>query len=143
MEELCVAVECVSSYPMGKSAQGAVDLLHPGVDAPGMTTDAVVRQSGADHLGGGASAAVAAGLFRETGAGIGLSPETGTISPQDPSHGQGVAPGLPRGNEDLKGWTMQDPVMVVKTSFYHLFLFRVFFFHLCDVHLRYCVIVIS
>lgn len=32
--ETCVAVECVLSYPLGKSAQGAVFLLHLGIDAP-------------------------------------------------------------------------------------------------------------
>lgn len=31
--EICVAVECVLSYPPGKSARGAEVLLHPGVDA--------------------------------------------------------------------------------------------------------------
>lgn len=43
-----MAVEFGLSYPMGKSAQGAVDLLRPGVvDAHGMTTGAVVLQSDA------------------------------------------------------------------------------------------------
>lgn len=31
--ETCVAVECVWSYPPGKSAPGAEVPLHPGVDA--------------------------------------------------------------------------------------------------------------
>lgn len=54
-----------------------------------------------DHQGDGASAAAAAGLFQEIDADIGLLPERRTVSAQDPSHDQGVVPGLMRGNEDL------------------------------------------
>jgi len=105
MEEPCVAVECVSNYPPGKSDLEAVAPLPLGVDALGMTSDeGAVLQSDADRRGGGASAAVAAGLFPETGVDIGLCPETRPVSVQDPSHGQGVAPGPPRGNENMKGW---------------------------------------
>lgn len=104
MEEPCVAVECESSYPLGKNALEAVAPLHLGIDALGMTSDDAALQSDADLLGGGVSAAVAAGLFQETGADIGHCPETRTVSAQDPSHGQGVAPGPTRGNEIIKGW---------------------------------------
>ena len=46
--ETCVAVECASSCPMGKSAQGAVAILHPGVvDALAMILGDVVLQSDA------------------------------------------------------------------------------------------------
>lgn len=45
--EPCVAVECVWSYPLEKSALGAVALPHPGVDAPEMILGDVVRQSDA------------------------------------------------------------------------------------------------
>lgn len=40
--ETCVAVECVLSYPLGKSAQGAVFLLHLGIDAPVKISGAAV-----------------------------------------------------------------------------------------------------
>ena len=43
----CVAVECVSSCPLGKSALGAVALLHPGIDALGKILGDVVLQSDA------------------------------------------------------------------------------------------------
>lgn len=104
MEGPCVAVECVLNYPPGKSAREAVAPLHLGVDGLGMTSDGVVLQSDADHRGGGASAAVAAGLFQETGVDIGLCPETRIVSVQDPSRDQGVAPDPTRGNENIKGW---------------------------------------
>jgi len=104
MEEPCVAVECVLNYPPGKSALEAVAPLHLGVDALVMKSDGAVLLSDADRRGGGASAAVAAGLFQETGADIGLCPETRTVSAQDPSHGLGVAPGPTRGNENITGW---------------------------------------
>lgn len=42
--EPCVAAVCVSSSPPGKSALGAVALLHPGVDALVMILDDVVLQ---------------------------------------------------------------------------------------------------
>ncbi|KAK5912562.1 hypothetical protein CesoFtcFv8_002421 [Champsocephalus esox] len=102
MEELCVAAECVLSYPMGKSAQGAVAILRPMAvaDALEMILDDVVLQSDA---GGGA--AVAAGLFQEIEADSALCPET-TRRAQDQSPGQGVVPGLTTENEDPKamGW---------------------------------------
>lgn len=97
MEETCVAVECVLSYPMGKSAQGVGAILHPGVDALAMILGDVVLQSDA-----GGEAAVAAGLFQETEADSGLSPETRNA--KDPSHGQGVVPVLTKENEDLRQW---------------------------------------
>lgn len=56
-----------------------------------------------DHQGGGRPAAVAAGLFQETSADIGLSPKTRTVSVQNPSHGQQVAPGLLK-ESDLNLW---------------------------------------
>jgi len=124
MGEPCVAVECVSNYPLGKSALEAVAPLPLGVDALGMTSDDAVLQSGADRRGGGASAAVAAGLFQETGADIGLCLETRTVSAQDPSHGQGVTPGPTRGNENFKG-SAGFCNGSENTNFYsHVFLFR-------------------
>lgn len=45
--EQCVAVECVLSYPLGKSAPEAVALPHPGIDALVMTLDDEVLQSDA------------------------------------------------------------------------------------------------
>ncbi|KAI4827214.1 hypothetical protein KUCAC02_030628, partial [Chaenocephalus aceratus] len=90
MEELCVAAECVLSYPMGKSAQGAVAILRPMAvaDALEMILDDVVLQSDA-------------GLFQEIEADSALCPET-TRRAQDQSPGQGVVPGLTTENEDPK-----------------------------------------
>lgn len=134
MEGTCVAVECASSCPPARSAQGAVALLHPGIDALAKILGDVVLQSDADHRRGGASAAVAAGLFQETDADIGLSPETRIISVQDPFHGQGVVPHPPRENEDLRQrFVMQDPAMVVKIQ---IFIVMFFLFRLCFLSLR-------
>ncbi|KAF3856257.1 hypothetical protein F7725_016980 [Dissostichus mawsoni] len=85
--ELCVAAECVSSYPMGKSAQGAVAILRPMAvaDALEMILDDVVLQSDA-------------GLFQEIEADSALCPET-TRRAQDQSP---VVPGLTTENEDPK-----------------------------------------
>ncbi|AWP02722.1 putative ras and EF-hand domain-containing protein -like [Scophthalmus maximus] len=91
MGGICVAVDYVWSYPLGKSVLGAVALLHPGIDALEMMSGDVVLQRGADHQRRGASAAVAAGLSQETNANIGLSPETRLASTQDPAHGQGAS----------------------------------------------------
>jgi len=102
MEEQCVAVESALNYPLEKSAPGAEVLLRLGVDAPGMTLGGAVLRSGADRPGGGALAAVAAGLFQETDADIGLSPETRPVSAQDHSHGQGAVLGPPKGNKMSK-----------------------------------------
>jgi len=99
MEGLCAAAESVLSCPTGRSAPGAVDLRHLGAAGHGMTAGGAARPYGADLLGGGASAAVAAGLCQETAAEIGLYPEKGTISPQDHSHALGVAPGRMTGSK--------------------------------------------
>lgn len=49
--ETCVAAECVLSYPLGKSAQGAVFLLHLGIDAPvKISGDAVLLLDAGMHL---------------------------------------------------------------------------------------------
>lgn len=101
MAEPCAAVEYALSYPLEKSAPGAVALLHPGADTLEMILGDAVLLLDADHQGDGASAAAAAGLFQEIDADIGLLPERRTVSAQDPSHDRGVVPGLMRGNEDL------------------------------------------
>ncbi|XP_049894432.1 serine/arginine-rich splicing factor 3a isoform X1 [Epinephelus moara] len=70
-------------------------------------------------------AAVAAGLFQETEADSGLSPETRNA--KDPSHGQGVVPVLTRENEDLRQWFICriSPWLGGKTIFYsHVFFSR-------------------
>lgn len=121
MEEPCVAVVCVSSYPLEKNALGAVALLHPGIDALAKMLGDVVLQADADHRRGGASAAVVAGLYQETDADIGLSPEKRPESAQDPSHSQGVVPSLPRGNED--DGNLPDPAMVVKIQIFIVMFF--------------------
>lgn len=88
---------------MVRNARGAADLPPPGAVALDVMTTAAgavgARLSDAALLGGGASAAVAAGLCHETEEEIGLSPETGTINLQDPSQGPGAALGPRRESE--------------------------------------------
>jgi len=132
-----VAPECALSCPLVKNAPEAAGHLRLGVAGvkgeeaviAAMTDETVVAvlPSDADHQGGGASAVVAAGLFQlqETGGGIGLSPEIGTINPQDLSHAQGVAPGLVIGSEIIRGSRRR--IMFRREGFYTVLFFFLFF----------------